>query len=284
MSNDYDESAAEVIERLAQASQPTETVELVPGHTVGIVYAVTQQLHEVNLDQFNEHPERKTGNVELGDVDSFVTYVGRHVSSRATTLWGNSKAGTILAVLNDHEHNEIAPGEPGWADHRARLTLEPTTDWLVWTKHDGNWISQIDFAELIEDLAHTILIPEAATMLELAQRFDAKRDVKFSSGTRLQDGQTKLHYDETQTAKAGQHGDIDIPRDLVISVAPFVGYDPVEMIARFRWRIGRSNELLLGYKLIRPDLVRDEAFEKASVTVHEQTGQPVLTGTARGTR
>jgi uncharacterized protein YfdQ (DUF2303 family) len=224
---------------------------------------------------------------DQGTLDSFGLYVNRHRDEHGTTIWGNAKAGTIVAVVNDHEDTATDAvtefGAAGWGDHRATLTLEATPDWQQWLARDGQLGSQDDFAEHIEDLAHTVAIPDAATMLELAQHFTAARAVDFKQGQRLHSGETQLLYDETVTARAGQHGQIAIPNEIEVAVAPFVGTEPVKLVARLRYRINTGN-LKIGYKLIRPDLVLEAAFTAASERVAELVDLPVLAGTPRQSR
>jgi uncharacterized protein YfdQ (DUF2303 family) len=287
-----DQGTAEVIRDLAQEAAEPAHITIVPNRLDGVALASGMTLHEIDLDKYSPIPYRKTGTVALRDVDSFAGYVNRHRDPHGTTLWGNAKAGTIVAVLNDHEDDHLTAadddppvdtGVPGWGDHRTVLQLEATPDWLGWLALDGKLGSQEDFAEHLEDLAHTVAIPTAADMLELAQHFTAARNVDFKAGKRLGSGETTLLYDETITASAGQHRQIAIPNEIELAVTPFYGTEPVRLVARFRYRIN-NGALKIGYKLIRPDIVLEAAFTAASERVSELVDLPVLAGTPRQSR
>lgn len=280
-------SEAAVVANLADHAASREVVTVVPDHVAVIVHRDDQNIEQFNLDEYAHYPQRKTAKVVLADADSFITYVGRHSAPRATTLWGDAEQGRIIAVLNDHERHPldgetVEEGEdlPGWGDHRAQLTLKNTPDWDHWTKADGKLLPQAAFAEHLEDGAEAIRVPDAATMLEIAQSFHAKKGVSFASDKRLASGQVQLTYEETIKAKAGEKGTLEIPEMITLGLAPFEGNDPYEVLARFRYRIIDGN-LAMGYKLIRPDRVRRAAFTDIVTAVSDGTGHPVMSGAPR---
>jgi uncharacterized protein YfdQ (DUF2303 family) len=94
-------------------------------------------------------------------------------------------------------------------------------------------------------------------MLEIAQTFHAKTNVSFRSGVRLSSGTTQFLYDEEQTAKAGGKGQLEVPTEFELGIAPFEGEAAYRIKARLRWRV-RDGGLVIGYKLERPhEVVRD---------------------------
>ena len=104
------------------------------------------------------------------------------------------------------------------------------------------------------------------------------------SGARLQSGDVSLVYKEETTANAGSSkgkGTIEIPERFTLRLAPFIGAAPVEITARFRYRI-EDGRLLLNYKMQRPDIAEKEAFDALVTQIGENTpeGVPVLFGTA----
>jgi uncharacterized protein YfdQ (DUF2303 family) len=86
----------------------------------------------------------------------------------------------------------------------------------------------------------------------------ATRSVSFKSGVRLNSGDTELTYDEQTTAKAGP-GKLEIPKEFTVRVAPFAYTEPVELVAKLRYRID-NGRLLLSYVLIQPHIARQNAF------------------------
>lgn len=270
-----------VLADLARHAAAREVVTLVDGEVLGVVLEGGQQLHQIKLEQYAAVPRRATGLADFGEAESFCTYVARHKDPAATTLWGDLTEATVTAVLNDHEHRG---GQglplPGWGDHRAVLQLAATPDWTHWTGADGKLMSQTAFAEFLEDGATALVRPAAADMLEVASTFQARTGVDFKSAVRLQSGETRLRYEETVNASAGKTGDLEIPSDITLGLEPFEGSPRYEVAARFRYRIN-NGQLTLGYRLVRPDLARRQAFADVLATITNTLGLPVLSGTPR---
>lgn len=264
--------------------------------------------HRIELLDFErllDTPRRTRGIVALHDHESFVRFVREHAGvqgtdggfmpaegqrARAETkLYGNVDTHTFVAVFNDavgwgvvSEDESIqapAEAEAGWADHRAVLALRKTPEWLFWEAKDGKLMEQHAFAEHIEDGLDEIITPDGATMLELAQTFLAKTDVNFKSSTLITSGQRQFVYEESTSATGGHNGDIKVPTEFVLGLPPFQGTSAVEVRARLRFRLSSGN-LSIGYKLIRPHIVLNDAFDDVATFVQEQTLIRVLAGVA----
>lgn len=225
------------------------------------------------------HPRRKSGIVHVQDAASFVGYLEKHGLPESEVYADLARIG-LVGVINAHQEAVYDEGEPnkaGHGDHRVALELVPTDAWKAWTGSDKTPMRQQEFAEFIEDRANDVIDPDAATMLEIAQSLIATTGVDFKSAHRLTDGQVKFQYEETTNARAGHTGDIEIPATFAISIAPFEGCPPVELVARFRYRTG-ANGLTLFYALRNPQDVAREAFEAYVDTVEECVRQPVFKG------
>lgn len=237
----------------------------------------------LSLEQFRDRPDRPRGIYKPATVESFIAYVDKHRQLSATSVWVHPTEGKIRAILDDHE-DKFAPG---WGEHRAALDLLATPEWEFWTKLDGKLVSQGEFAEHIEEGVRQIQNPAAADMLEIAQSFHAATDAKFRSRIVLASGEVRMAYDETVEAQAGQHGEIKIPQEFELAIAPFVGEEPYKVMARFRYRV-RNGNLQLGYSLIEPELVVRDCLERIAGKLTEKfgddavfLGEPAALGTAR---
>ncbi len=235
-----------------------------------------QELAVVDLEEYAARPARMRGLVATSTAEAFIGYVDRHKDETATTLWSQVRRGVVEAVLDDHD----STGEPGWGDHRVQLQLQPTKDWQHWIGGDGKLQSQEGFAEHLEDGADCVVSPDAATMLEVAQSFHAKRGVNFKSSNRLDCGEVQFVYEESIAAKAGQRGDLSVPDTFTLALAPFEGSAVYTLYARFRYRIA-DGALRLGYRLVRPDKVREVAFTEICEQITVGLELPVLAGTPR---
>lgn len=282
-------SDADVIARLATEAGGHQLIDV--DHTGRIKAFVlrngeSQRVEYVDLEQYRDIPDRATGRVTLRDAGSFTTYVQRHIDPRSTTIWADIASASITAVINDHDqHAEpvdgVAQGEdlPGWGDHRAKLELLASLDWKHWLAADGKYMTQDQFAEHLEDGAEAITSPSPAEMLEVAQTFHATSGVNFESSKRLS-GDIEFAYSETTGARAGERGRLEVPQIFELALAPFDGGEVYPLAARFRYRLANGG-LSLGYRLIRPDRVRQLAFDELIETIGTQLDLPVMAGTPR---
>ncbi|MFB4306928.1 DUF2303 family protein [Actinomadura sp. GTD37] len=206
-------------------------------------------------DEYLNQPKRKTGNVYVDDLNSFLVYFRKH-STPASEIYVNVDKAQITAVLDAHTRDGA-----DWGQHRLILRMTPTDRWADWTKHDRTAFKQVAFAEYIEDHLDDILNPNAATMLEIASTLEASTKVKFSSGVTLSNGSRRLNWEETTDARAGESGKFDVPTQFTIRVAPFDFANAAEVNARFRYRVA-SGDLSITYLLDDPAaVVRDAVLD-----------------------
>lgn len=211
------------------------------------VYAMPVPLPIADLEQFRARPDAQRGNFYPSTVDSFVQYVGEQSKGEETTIWVQPDGGHIEAILNDHDSIDA-----GWGDHKAILDLIVSPEWRFWLAQDGELLSQQEFAQHIEEGIADMVKPDGAEMLEIAQSIEGKNDVAFKSKIDLTSGEIRVGYEERVEAQAGASGQLAVPREFTIGVAPFIGEDAFKLNARLRWRVNGGN-LMLGYKLDRPD-------------------------------
>jgi len=221
------------------------------------------------------HPLRKTGTVRLLDATSFAAYVLKHADGDATQLYADPATPGVTALLNGHR---AAPDATGWGDHRAVLTFRPTDAWNRWTANDGKLLNQVQFAEHVEASLPDIRVPTGADLLELAQSFQANTKVRFESSRDLGSGQRQLVYREEVEAGAGPLGNLTIPKEFELGLAPYEGTGLYKVTARLRYRIAEGR-LSLGYVLDRPRDVQRTAFDEVLKDVETQTSMVALLGT-----
>lgn len=247
------------------AAQAAEPVELDPEQLYG--KAVPNGLEILDLERYRSTPSAKRGTVKVATVESLIDYTRRHLDETTATLWVHPTDGKIRVLLDDHD----AEGA-GWAEHRVLLDLIPTPEWQHWLKLDRTLVTQLDFAEHVEDGVTQLVEPNAAEMLEIAQSIHATNNASFRSAHRLDNGQVEVAYDEDVQASAGKKGDLTIPQTFELAIAPFIGEDPYKVSARLRYRI-QGNNLRIGYTLEQPDeVLRDCLSNIADKLEAEFTG------------
>lgn len=234
---------------------------------------------EPQADKHLLAPRRKSGTAQVLDVDG-LAFLWDKQALVESELYADPQRFTITAVLNA---DQGAGDTPGFRDHRIELQCRHTPAWLAWAGFDGRLRAQQEFAEFIEDRAIDVVRPTGGEMLELAQSFEASTNVDFKSVQIVSSGQRALQYEETTSARAGQKGEIAIPATFDLALVPFEGSPAYKVTARFRYRIHGGN-LLLGYKLERPEDVLREAFNDVRTAASEACDRPVLLGTPPAAR
>jgi uncharacterized protein YfdQ (DUF2303 family) len=234
------------------------------------------QVQHIDLTgpEFQDLPKRKTGTTTVRDVASFAAYWAKHHSD-ASEVYAGRDGLKVTAVLDAHSADT-----PNWGGHRLVLQLQHTTAYTAWREASGREMDQETFANFLEDNRVDIHQPPAAEMLEVAQSIQATSNVEFQSGHRLADGQRRIGYVETNTARAGTKGELGIPAEIVLGLFVFKGATQADAFtARFRHRIA-GGQLKLMFKLDRPDDVVDAAFAGVVAEVGEQCAATVLVGTS----
>lgn len=227
------------------------------------------------------NPRRKTGTVAIHDAATFIAYLGKHAVDE-TEVWADLDKQALVAVINGHGSSATDDtGLPGHGDFRARLALTHTPAWAAWMANNGRLLTQLQFAEHIEARAIDIKTPSGAEMLEVAQSFQAKRNLSFESGRSLSTGEVQLEYREEIKESAGKKGNLSFPREIGLALIPFVGGDPYGVKARLRYRIADGN-LQMGYLLERPEDVLADAFGQILEQVEAGIEVPVFRGTPAG--
>ncbi|MEU0465062.1 DUF2303 family protein [Amycolatopsis sp. NPDC006131] len=274
---------AEVIADLARRAETAKTVKAyeIDGDAESVVVRVVrndERVEVLDLERKLDTPRRPRGTANLYDPGDFVAYVKR-LRSESTTVWGDEDKSRFTAVFNDH----LDQLEPGWRDHTAVLQLQDDPEWTTWVKASGTWFGQGAFAEFLEDHAAAVVTPDGATMLEIATEFKAHKKAEFQSKVDLTTSDIQLTYNEETTAKTTRAGQLEIPREFVVSLAPFLGVTPRNLVARLKWNV-QEGQLSIGYRLHRPDLVKRDAFADIRAALVEglgsrdEGGVPVLLG------
>lgn len=220
------------------------------------------KVERVDLTGHHPGPARKTGAVHVRDADSFKAFVARHAVPEHTTIYANPAQATLTAVLNGD--SDVATG---WGDHRCIVTMQTTEAWDRWARVNGEWLTQQDFAEHVEDSLPDFAEPSAAHMLELAQTFSATTNADFESANRLSTGERQIVWKETVAARAGQRGTLDVPEQFTIGIAPYKGGPAYRVNVRLRFRVN-SGDLRLMVKVERMDEAAETAFTEAVGSTH----------------
>lgn len=240
-------------------------------HVAAFVVPAGGQIKTVDVEHLADRPRRKRGTVLIGDTASMASYLAKHATAD-TEVWTDLDHLTITAVINAHGEDA-----PGWGDHRAVHRCKTTPGWDAWTATDGKLLTQQQFAELIETRAVDVVKPAAAEMLEVAQHFSATVGVRYESSRLLSNGQRQFEYREQVEAKAGRAGRLDVPTEFELALEPLAGAGRFRVTARFRYRMADGG-LQVGYQLVRPEVVLEDAFAEVVAGIAEAVGTDEIGG------
>lgn len=253
------DSALDKLARMANAAKAT--IEL-GGVTQLLVPAEYKAIDlTAVIEAAKPAPSRKSGTVQLTDLESFITYVAQQGAPAITRIYADVDARKLTAIFNDHG-NVDAGDATGWRDHRAVYTAELSKEFATWLKFDGEKMAQEPFATFIEDNIADITQPTGETLLLVASTLQAKNEINFSSSHRLDNGQVQLCYTENLNATAGANGSLEIPRTFEIGARVFKGGAGYKVRARLKYRLVGGGKVSFWYELDRPEASLEHAFKE----------------------
>jgi len=198
-------------------------------------------------------PSRIRQAVKVLDADTFIAYINRYATTASVVFCDGPEGRTFKGVLDYHQ-----PDQPSWGQHVAEYQCPTSIEWGRWKSSDRKKMDQATFAEFFEENIKDITAPEgipgapsAADMLEISRTLEAKKNISFRQGTRLDNGQVQLTYN---------------------GVKPFLGGDAFCVAVRFRYRIQEAR-LVMWFELVRPDKVLEEAYTTVRSKIQGSIGQ-----------
>lgn len=230
------------------------------GDTPVVVLEKDQRVQD--LESLLPAPTRIRESVTLTEVISFIDY-WQLFADDSSVIFSNLQDRSFQAVFDYH-----TAGFPGWAQHKAKLECRLSTEWKTWFEKNQKPFDQAGFAEFIEMNALDIVSPDSAEMVQIALTLQAKTNIDFKSGVRLQNGQVQLGYQETINGTAGENGQMQIPEKFELGIRVFQGGEKYKVEAYLRYRI-RDGKLTFFYQLIRPERLLEDAFELVKKQVAE---------------
>ena len=221
-------------------------------------------------------PERPRAIVRLRDAASFVRYFNDHKTDYSRIFAGLDPA-LFLAVFD--EFSAVTPGDAGvwpqadWREFRAAFSVPPSREWLLWHAANRKPMSQVSFAEFLQDNLPDVVQPAGADLLELALNFEAAQSGTYVATQRLQDGSHNLQWRADNNAS----GTVKLPEHITLMIPVFENEAPSELQARLKYRVKEGN-LSLWFVLVRPHKVLEAAFRSAWERIADGTGAVILLG------
>lgn len=242
------------------AGQMMEPV-MLDGSETGLML-VHKDFKVEDLEKFLDNPVRTRENVAIGDMESLIAYTGKFQGDRTLCFALPDRIG---AVLDYHTSDS-----PSWGTHIVQYAYEETLEWKDWIAKNEQPFGQLELGEFIEDHMDNIVEPQAARLLEVVTSFQELRSANLTSAVNTQNGMVKLTFLEDN-----KQGDVLLPSEIKLGIAPFKHGPSYEVRAKVRYRV-TGPAVKIWYKLNRPDKVKDDAIKSFRDTYAEKSGLKVL--------
>ena len=270
----------ETVAQLVGLGRKLAGPQVVDGGNVPFVLApndcTVKALPELIYNDHSRCPERVKASISVLDPQSFIEYY-KLFANENSRVFASEPEIKVVAILDYHA---ASGGDPHWCQHRVTLTLRQSEEWKRWLANNNKQLTQEAFAEFLEQNSIDIIKPAPAEMMEIAKDLQAKTEVEFAAGVRMQDGQVRFKYSEKTTSSVGA-GQLQVPEQFVVQIPAFVGGVRVPMQVLFRFRV-KESKLTLWYTLIRPEEVLRTAFMEARDLIADTLDITILNGTPQG--
>lgn len=223
------------------------------------------------FEEVLERPLQLQQSTTLHTAKDLIAYVNRFADQNSI-VFVDVIGGKISAVLDFHEAKDVSSyGSKALqrhCKHVANFRVNHTTEFLKVKENSGRKMSQMDFALFLEDVMPYVNQPAAAELYEIVNTLQAKTDIDFKSGTRTDNGQVSLTYNENIQASAGRQGNLNIPEQIVFGIQVHRGGEHYALPARFRYRI-KDGSIALWYDLDQLEKAVEKSMEDTVTYIRE---------------
>lgn len=262
MSDNTTETAAmQMIQSASRVHAPADTGAEVP------FIVIPQGYKYEDLERLQANPRRVRSNVKVVSIDSFISYLLDRKTDQ-TVIFADEKTRTMLAVIDFHGKD----GVPSWCTHTAEYQPELSREWLKWCGNHGKALSQVDFADFIEERISDIVTPSGAQMLQIATKLHVIQKAVFGSGIHLRTGEFQLQW-----SNENQKGTVEVPDKIELGIPVLHKGAAYKVEARLRYRL-HDGAVHFTYKIVEPEHIVETCFAKQVSEVVTATGLRIYEG------
>lgn len=214
--------------------------------------------------------------VEVVEPASFKDYI-LAFAGPAAVCFASLNQHQILAVLDYHgraREGEADEAKPNRKTHQVKLLCPWDVDYAKWREIFGTGMNQTDFANVLEDLVHTISEPAVADLAEAIDDLRIDRSVRFKSKVNRRNGSVQIAYEDVEEG-GGEGGEMKLPEVVKIVVPMFQGGDLIQLEAKLRYNIDKGK---VTFTLMVPglDKIERDQFRRIGEDVRSATNTPVF--------
>lgn len=264
MSNNVNESQIKDIEALVRGS----TVHVIAADTTAAPFALVPPGYKLeDLEKLLERPRRIVQTADLTSIESFIAYVMAHKEPQ-TVIFASDSDRRLRAAIDYHESADL----PSWCRHQATYEAKLSREAKAWFGADGNAMSQVAFAEFLEEHADQVVAPAGAALLEQALKLQVIQKAVFGSAMRLQTGEFQLNW-----SQENEKGTVELPERIRLGIPIFHRGPSYAIEARLRYRVSEG-KVAFTYKIIEKERAIEHAFEKVVEEVRTALALPIYFG------
>ncbi len=291
------QTAVEAIAKLADAAQVTIQTVSLPSTIKGAPSSIpvlldrktgaVKSVHEL-VAPWRDAPQRKTGTATVFTLDTFNELVNRHKTGNSAIFADTNWEKPSLTAVIDYHGKEADNGK-----HRIHYQFPLSEEWNAWLKFDGKPMTQIEFAEFIEEHISDLAAPQLDEAEDFEKMFGFKvaspheiitlsrglqinADTRIKNHVKLQSGETQIMFEEDHKGADGQP--LIIPGIFILQIAPFFMGAACRIPVRLRYR-PRSGSVSWTFQLYRPDRYITDQVRRDLDKAAEETELPKYEGT-----
>lgn len=296
MANEEQTGAAAIIGAMRDLHTP-EVIDLDPAGVIGAdqgVVALPRGMELKDLLPFLDArlpaPRRIRGVATHTTLESFIAHAKMFGDAPAAIFANDNRDAPKLVSVFDYH----APGKPRFGEHRGVYAFPLSDEWLAWQRASKS-MSQVEFAQLIEDRLLDVASPDAAPpatsqlcislgltlatptqLMALSRGLTVRAEHKATQAVTLSSGELQVAFEEKHTTVDGKP--LTIPGAFLLALPVFRGGERYFVPARLRYRLN-AGQVTWQVILHRADAVFDDAFTGACTKAAAETTLPVFRGT-----
>lgn len=237
--------------------------------------ALPDSVKITEIEKLLPSPVRARGTVTFTTLGSFIAYYQKYAPAFTPLLTAKNRSDGIELQCTFDYHDVTGDAvQPEWGQFIAVCKFPTDLKIQGWLDGSGRYISQADFANLLELRLKDIVAPDAATMLEVVSHLEATKNAHVKSHVRLATGAYSFGWDEDIKFKAGI-GATEVPFEFTINVPLFRHGPKINIPCKIRYSLTREDGLNLAYLIMNIQDYKDKAFEDVIEKVETETKQRV---------
>ncbi len=274
--------AVEIEALLSTGRQLSNPIQLTGFHP-SVAIPDDHKLISLNFMEDAPLPDHIKARLQLRDAASFVSYVKAYQSPQTRVLFSSPTvqrllAGEVASFTALLDYHDAQQQRPARVAHSARYDCPYSIEWLAWLAVSGKGLKQEEFINFVEANGPDIVLPDSATLLEMAHNFESSSAGQLAFKIDRRTGGRVVNISEEIQAGVWSEGKkIPVPEAMVISIPILDGGAEYELNARLSW-LAPSGKLTITIHVHRPHIVLRRALADARETIAAGLGLEILTG------